>query len=102
MAEIDPSKLNALAARMDDLSHQARDVLSRYLDHSHNMQAHLTGDAGDTNILTAGEIHDAQDRIQAHFQNVTEILRGNTTAYVSQDQDAAQGIAGVAGGLRHV
>jgi WXG100 family type VII secretion target len=100
MAEIDPALLDALANRMDDYSHRAQDVLSRYLDHTHQMQAHFTGQGGTANLVTAGEIHDAQARIQAKYRMVTEVLRGNTQSYVAQDQDAAQGISAVAGGLK--
>ena len=102
MADIDPALLDSLAQRMNDLSHRAKDVLARYLDHTHQMQATFKGAAGSTNMVTAGEVHDAQAKIQAHFDNVTEVLRGNTASYVNQDQDGAQGIAAVAGGLRQV
>ncbi|GAB4978954.1 hypothetical protein [Mycobacterium avium] len=92
----------ALANQMDELSHRAQDVLSRYeaaVQHAQSAQI-LNGAAGSTNLVTGAEIKDAQMKIQTRFQAVNDLLRSGATTYTSTDEDNAHSFASVAGSLR--
>lgn len=87
--KINSQSLTHLANKMDELSHRAQDVLTRYehqvLDgQSSNM---LVGIAGTTNVSTAAEVKEAQMKIQARFQAVNDMLRHGANVYDNSDQD---------------
>jgi uncharacterized protein YukE len=91
-----------LANQMDELSHRAQDVLARYSDavqHAQSAQI-LNGTAGQTNLVTGAEIHDAQMKIQSRFQAVNDLLRQGATTYTSTDEDNAHAVASVASHIR--
>ncbi|MEE6140373.1 type VII secretion target [Mycobacterium sp. 050128] len=99
---VDQSSVVSLAGQMDELSHRAQDVLSRYSDlvqHGNSAQ-YLRGSAGSTNLVTAEEIHEAQNKIQSRFQSVNELLRSGASQYHNTDSEAQGHIASVAGHLR--
>lgn len=102
-----PTKVNHaavvhLANQMDELSHRAQDVLARYSDavqHAQSAQI-LNGTAGNANLVTGAEIHDAQMKIQSRFQAVNDLLRQGATTYTSADEDNAQAVASVGSHIR--
>ena len=102
-----PTKVNHaavvnLANQMDELSHRAQDVLARYSDavqHAQSAQI-LNGTAGNANLVTGAEIHDAQMKIQSRFQAVNDLLRQGATTYTSTDEDNAQAVASVGSHIR--
>ena len=92
----------SLANQMDELSHRAQDVLSRYeaaVQQAHSSQA-LNGAAGSTNLVTGAEIKDAQMKIQTRFQSVNDLLRSGASRYTNADEDNKSSLASVAGSLR--
>lgn len=99
---VDVAAVTSLANSMDELSHRAQDVLSRYQEAVQHGQAAqiLNGKAGDTNVVTGEEIRAAQMKIQARFQNVNDLLRQNAGTYDNVDHDAAANVAQVASSLR--
>jgi hypothetical protein len=90
------------ANTLDDLKHQAIDVLNRYYQHSQDLQAQggLNGSAGTTNVVTAEEIQHAQMKIQNRWDQVIQLVRNAVASGADQDHQNAQHIAQVAGGLR--
>jgi hypothetical protein len=91
-----------LANAMDELSQRAQDVLARYEDavqHAQSAQI-LNGQAGNTNLVTGGEIKDAQMKIQQRFQQVNDVLRQGAGHYTSTDEDNAAQVAQVASHIR--
>jgi hypothetical protein len=90
------------ANTLDDLKHQAIDVLNRYYQHSQDLQAQggLNGTAGMTNVVTAEEIQHAQMKIQTRWEQVIQLVRSSVHGYGDRDQQNAQHISSVAGGLR--
>jgi hypothetical protein len=99
---IGQSTLLTTANTLDDLKHQAVDVLNRYYNHSQdlNAQGGLNGSAGTTNVVTAEEIQHAQLKIQTRWEQVIQLLRGNTAGYGDHDHQNASSIASVPGQLR--
>lgn len=91
-----------LANQMDELSHRAQDVLSRYeadVQHAQSAQV-LNGNAGSTNVVTGAEIKDAQMKIQHRFQQINDLLRGGANTYTNTDEQNAHQVASVASSLR--
>lgn len=91
-----------LANQMDELSHRAQDVLSRYeeaVQHAQSGQI-LNGSAGQTNLVTGAEIREAQMKIQTRFQSVNDLLRQGAGTYTATDEDNAQQVASVGGHIR--
>ena len=100
--KVDHAAVVNLANQMDELSQRAQDVLARYsnaVQHAQSAQI-LNGTAGQTNLVTGAEIHDAQMKIQTRFQAVNDLLRGGASTYTNTDQDAAQAVASVASHIR--
>ncbi|WP_375489203.1 WXG100 family type VII secretion target [uncultured Mycobacterium sp.] len=102
MALVGHPQLVAFADQMDELSQRVQDVLQQYLNHS--MELHsgggLTGAAGTANIQTTQDVHDAQARIQARFQQLNDLVRQNAHGYANTDHNNQQTIAAVPGALR--
>jgi hypothetical protein len=90
------------ANTLDDLKHQAVDVLNRYYQHAQDLQAQqgLNGTAGTTNVVTAEEIQHAQMKIQTRWEQVIQLIRSNVHGYADRDHQNASHIGSVAGGLR--
>ncbi|BBZ15022.1 hypothetical protein [Mycobacterium branderi] len=89
------------ANNLEDLMHQAVDVLNRYYNHSTELQSGgLEGGAGQTNVVTAEEIQHAQMKIQTRWGHVIDLVRSNTHNYGQQDEHNAASIAAVASDLR--
>lgn len=100
--KVDHSAVVNLANQMDELSHRAQDVMSRYSDavqHAHSSQV-LNGTAGQANLVTGAEIHDAQMKIQSRFQAVNDMLRQAAGTYTNTDADSAQAVASVGSHIR--
>jgi WXG100 family type VII secretion target len=102
-----PTKVNHasvvnLAGQMDELSQRAQNVLQRYEDTVQHAQAAqiLNGGAGNTNLVTAAEIRDAQMRIQQRFQQVNDVLRSGAGHYTNADETNASAIAGLQGHIQ--
>jgi hypothetical protein len=91
-----------LSNKMDELSHRAQDVLTRYKDAVEHAQSGqiLNGDAGLANLKTGADVQEAQLKIQMRFQNVNEMLRGGASTYSNADQQNAHEVAAVAGSIR--
>jgi hypothetical protein len=90
------------ANTLDDLKHQAIDVLSRYYQNAQDLQGQggLNGTAGTTNVVTAEEIQHAQMKIQTRWEQVIQLIRSNVAGYGDRDHQNASHISSVAGGLR--
>ena len=100
--QVNAASVNALANQMDELSHQAQDVLARYeaaVEHAQSEQI-LNGQAGSANLVTGAEIKEAQMKIQTRFQRINDLLRSGATTYTSTDEDSAHSVASVASSLR--
>jgi negative regulator of replication initiation len=100
---VDHSSVVNLANQMDELSHRAQDVMSRYQEAAQHAQASQVFDsgAGDTNVVTAAEIHDAQMKIQTRFQAVNDLLRSGASTFTNSDEQNAHQIASVGSSLRY-
>jgi hypothetical protein len=96
------SEIMTASNTLDDLKHQAIDVLNRYLNQSMDLQGQgmLQGAAGTTNVATAEEIQHAQMKIQTRWDNLINLLRTNTHGFANTDQQNSSSIAAVAGDLR--
>jgi hypothetical protein len=90
------------ANSLDELKHQAINVLNKYLHLSQDLQGNqmLTGDAGATNIVTTEEVQHAQMNIQNRWDHLINTLRSNTHGYMNADSQNSSHIASVAGGLK--
>ncbi|SBS76604.1 conserved hypothetical protein [uncultured Mycobacterium sp.] len=98
---VDHGAVVDLANKMDELSHRAQDVLTRYKNAVEDAQnGVLTGDAGLANIKTGADVDDAQRKIQARFQSINEMLRGGASTYTNTDQHNAHQVAAVAGSIQ--
>jgi WXG100 family type VII secretion target len=100
---VNAQQVNNLANQMDDLSHRAQDVLSRYEEAVNHAQASQTfnGSAGSANIVTTAEVKEAQMKIQTRFQQVNDMLRHGATQYTSTDEDNAQHVRSIASSIAH-
>jgi uncharacterized protein YukE len=101
--EVDHGSVVNLANQMDELSHRAQDVMARYQDAVQHAQASqiFGGGAGDTNVVTGAEIHDAQMKIQTRFQSVNDLLRSGAATFTGADEHNASQIASVGSSLRY-
>jgi hypothetical protein len=91
-----------LANQMDELSHRAQDVLQRYEDlvnHGHSGGS-LVGAAGQANLVSSGQIKEAQLKIQHRFQQVNDLLRQGASMYSSADDDNHQRLASLPSQMR--
>jgi hypothetical protein len=89
------------ANSLEDLLHQTTSHLSAYGHHTEDLQAggQFTGQAGGTNVITAGEIQDAINKITARWTTAIDMLRQSVGHFDSTDADSASSIASVAGGM---
>ncbi|KUI36219.1 hypothetical protein [Mycobacterium sp. GA-2829] len=96
------SELYDTANRLDELKFRAIDTLNRYMNHSTDVHSSgvLQGSAGGTNVVTAEEIKNAQDKISDRWDQVIQVLRESTSGFVDQDSQNASNIASVASDLR--
>ncbi|WP_425004981.1 hypothetical protein [Mycolicibacterium sp. S3B2] len=95
-------QIQSTADQLDDLKMQALDVLSRYMEHSNNLQASggLYGQAGVANVATAEEISQAQRQMNQRWEALIASLRNSAPDFGNIDTQSAQQIQSVAGGLR--
>jgi hypothetical protein len=89
------------AGSLEDLLHQTTTHLSAYGHHTEDLQAagQFTGQAGGTNVITAGEIQEAINKITARWTTAIDMLRNSVGHFDSTDVDNASSIASVAGGM---
>lgn len=89
------------AGSLEDLLHQTTTHLSSYGNHTEDLQAagQFTGQAGGTNVLTAGEIQEAINKITARWTTAIDMLRQSVGQFDSTDAESASSIASVAGGM---
>ena len=89
------------ADSLEDLLHQTTTHLSAYGHHTENPQAagQFTGQAGGTNVLTAGEIQDAINKITARWTTAIDMLRQSVGHFEGTDVENASSIASVASGM---
>jgi len=75
--------------------------LASYGHHTEDLQAagQFTGQAGGTNVVTAGEIQDAINKITSRWTTAIDMLRQSVGHFDSADVDNASSIASVAGGM---
>ncbi|WP_094287339.1 hypothetical protein [Mycobacterium lehmannii] len=99
---IGAAQIQATADQLDDLKMQALDVLSRYMQHSTELQATggLDGRAGVANVVTAEEISTAQREMNMRWETLIAALRNSAPDFTNIDEQSAQQITSVAGGLR--
>jgi len=99
--KLDHQQTDTLAGAMDDVSHRIVDLMSRYRDAIEGMQSaqHLVGDAGTQNVLTATDVTDAQNKVQARFKEINDVLRRTGTATAHTDSDAHANLAQVASSI---
>ncbi len=100
--KVDHGSVVDLANKMDELSHRAQDVLSRYKDAIEHAQSaqYINGDAGVANLNTGADVEQAQRKIQARFQSINDLLRSGASNYTSTDQSNAHSVASVAANIR--
>jgi hypothetical protein len=91
----------AAADSLEDLLHQTVTNLQRYGHSSEDLQGTgmFTGSAGSTNVLTAGEIQDAINKITTRWTTAIDLLRRSVGDYDSTDVQSASDIAAVASGM---
>ena len=96
------SQVMSTADALDDLKHQAMDVLERYYHHSTELQGSggLVGGAGRTNVVTAEEIRHAQMKVQSRWDQLIQALRSSAPQFGQVDAQSASHIASIPGGLR--
>lgn len=91
--KVNAANVHNLANTMDDVSQRMQDVLNRYQHANEEAIANQTmgGNAAMTSVATGAEIHDAQTKIQARFQQINDTLRqaGAHTTNTDQDNKAA-------------
>jgi uncharacterized protein YukE len=95
-------QIQATADQLDDLKMQALNVLSRYMEHSTELQASggLDGQAGVANVATAEEVSNAQREMNMRWESLIAALRNSAPDFTNIDQQSASQITSVAGGLR--
>lgn len=96
------AQIQSAADQLDDLKMRALDVLSRYQQHSTELQASggLDGQAGVANVATADEISRAQREMNMRWESLIAALRNSAPDFTNIDTQSAQQIQSVAGGLR--
>jgi WXG100 family type VII secretion target len=98
---VNAAAVNSLANQMDELSHRAQDVLSRYEEAIQAGQnGTFQGAAGLANISTGAQVKEAQMKIQTRFQSVNDLLRSGASTYSNTDADNQSQLHNVAGGLK--
>jgi hypothetical protein len=89
------------ADSLEDLLNQTTSHLTTYANHTQDLQAsgQLTGAAGDANVVTGGEIHDAIAKITARWNTAIDMLRNSVNHFEHTDIDNASNITQVAGAM---
>ena len=96
------AQIQSTADQLDDLKMRALDVLSRYQQHSTELQASggLDGQAGVANVATAEEISQAQREMNMRSDSLLVALRNSGPHVTNSGSQRPPQIQSVAGGLR--
>jgi uncharacterized protein YukE len=99
---VDHAAMDALAGRLDELGHQASNVMTRYEEAFNHALASQTfaGGAGAASVVTGGEIVQAQSKINHKFQMVNDHLRSGGAKYAASDADNKAAMQGVMGQIK--
>ena len=97
--KVGPDQIHASANQLEELMHDTIATLRNYQNDSLDLQAAggLTGTAGNTNITTTAEVHDASMKVQTHWGSIIDALRGNTGKYQQTDHHNSTQLASIAG-----
>jgi uncharacterized protein YukE len=95
--KVSSEQVLANAQFLEDLCTQANQVLSNYLNHTHDVHAvgMWTGPAAGANLNTAEEIAAAQSKLTTHWSEVINTLRRASATLDNAEQQAAHSVGSV-------
>ncbi|MDA2893403.1 hypothetical protein PDG61_20985 [Mycolicibacterium sp. BiH015] len=98
--KVGQAEVLAAADQLQELMENAVANVQRYASSSDDLHAmgHLTGQAGTTNVLTAGEIQDACNKVTTRWGLAIDALRQSANQFENTDIENASRIAAVSGG----